>query len=271
MAFPGQKVKTLQALTPGVGITVTEVLDDDDFIAYLKTPRPRGKNFPYTLDQSAVPVSIIQCNTGITWALAADPGNGKTRILASGAHGFTTSPAVGKSIYITGWSGTGIAGFYNIATVVDGFNLDIDLAYAAGLGNPVVVQANTEVTLASITIQGGAMGANGSVQPTARFSTVNSANTKTFKVRLGGVSAWTASQTAIAGFQIQSQIWNKGAANLQDIWNYPTNAFGGSTVAPTTMGVDTVPQQSLAFTAQPATANEYIELRAYTTVIFPGA
>lgn len=243
------------------------------FLAMLNwlTTARASKNIPYVLAQSAVPVSIIQCNTGITWTLAANPANGKTRITSSGAHGLTTSPAVGKSIYITSWSGTGVVGFYNIATVVDTLNLDIDLTYAAGLGNPTVVQANTKITLATVPVPGGAMGPNGALRISTKFGHTNSANIKGLFVDLGGSTFWTQTSTASNQYNTFTTIENRGDASAQIGGGSYLSGLGGTSVAHETGAINTNVSSNLTIAVQPSVANEWVRLEVRRIEVLPGA
>lgn len=83
-------------------------------------------------------------------------GGNRARLTFSGAHGLTTTPAVGASLYnsatVTGFT----PGAYKIENISDTTHVDLDVTYAGGMGTPVfkfagAVLANSDIPLLAIT------------------------------------------------------------------------------------------------------------------------
>lgn len=128
-----------------------------------------------------------------------------------------------------------------------------------------------EATLATISIPANTLGANGSLKINAIWSFTNSANGKTFRWRLGGLSGTViASTTATTIASVWSSILmiSANATNAQNI--YLEQARGtdqlvsGSIV---TTAVDMTATQSLVITGQLALGTETITLLGYTVEV----
>ncbi len=86
---------------------------------------------------------FVACNnvtvTGIADSVVPRTGGGgnRARLTFSGAHGLTTTPAVGASLYnsatVTGF----VPGGYKIENISDTTHVDLDVTYAPGMGTPV--------------------------------------------------------------------------------------------------------------------------------------
>lgn len=136
--------------------------------------------------------------------------------------------------------------------------------------------STSETALASITVPANAMGPNGVLRITSEWSYTNSANNKTLRARLGGLSGTvfdTIVPTTSAYQRRQAEIKNRNAANVQ---LGPPSAFaaggwGTSTAAVVTGAVDTTSAQTLALTGQLASAGETITLQGYVVELAYGA
>lgn len=135
----------------------------------------------------------------------------------------------------------------------------------------------TEEVLATITVPGGAMGANGVIQLFTHFSVNNSVNNKTLRVRVGGVSGTEFMSLAISGTTIASGrltvIANKNATNSQtaiaSIGN--ANGVGQGTVAPPTASVDTTASWDIVISGQKASSGDTLTLVNYFAFLYYGA
>ena len=141
----------------------------------------------------------------------------------------------------------------------------IDAAAASGawrvLAASAVAVAHTgdtaETTLASITIPGGAMGANGALRITTQWSYTNSANAKTMRYRLGGTAMMAVSATTTASACHQRTIQNRGVENAQVTHGLGFgSSFGVSGNATATASVDTAVDQALMISGQIAVASD---------------
>ncbi len=133
-----------------------------------------------------------------------------------------------------------------------------------------------ETIKATVVIPAGAMGLNGRLRVTTLWSTTNSANNKTVRVRLGGIGGTSflgAIATTTATFKSQIEIGNRNAANSQVAFasnSFTAGGWGSTTTAVTTGAIDTSAAQDLVFTATLASAGETITLESYLVELIPG-
>jgi hypothetical protein len=130
-----------------------------------------------------------------------------------------------------------------------------------------------ETTLATITIPAGAMGANGFIEVDALWTFTDSANAKTMRGRLGGISgtAYLSVANSTAGqvsVRTTTRVYNRNSQSSQ-IGTLATsgNPFTASTSAWPTSSVDTSASTTFVLTAQLASAGETITLQAYSARI----
>lgn len=127
-----------------------------------------------------------------------------------------------------------------------------------------------EATLASVTIPAGSIGANGQIEVITLWSTTNSANTKTLRVKLGATAFMAAAATTTLTEQTYTRIANRGAANSQVGYNSANiSGFGSTTGAATTGAIDTTADVTLAITGQLALATETLTLESYIVKLYP--
>jgi hypothetical protein len=131
-----------------------------------------------------------------------------------------------------------------------------------------VTGTTTETTLASVTIPGGMMGANGSVRISAKWSYTNSANAKNLFVKLAGNNVISAVRTTTSNEAWLFSFENRASQTLQVYINFPIPlAAGGGTV--TQLGVNTAVDQVLTFSCALASAAEQCKLESYTVEVLP--
>lgn len=133
----------------------------------------------------------------------------------------------------------------------------------------------TETTLATVAIPAGALGPNGVLRVTATWSYTNSANTKTPRFRLGGISGTVMcapAVTASGSLIIQRTIHNRNAQNSQvTLGSANSNTFVASSGALLATSVDTSVAQDLVLTGQLANSGETITLEAYLVELMHGS
>lgn len=132
----------------------------------------------------------------------------------------------------------------------------------------------SETALATVTIPAGAMGLNGGLEVRTVWSVTNSANTKTCRVRLGGVSGTahlSSSLTTSATLHDFRRIRNRGSAASQVCSTAATAAspVGNSGVAVTTSVIDTSVSQDVVISGQLGLGSETITLEAYEVWLLP--
>jgi hypothetical protein len=230
-----------------------------------------GKTVPGTAalsGGSTAAVSVIEAAATFTAQTLADNG-GNAQIASAGVHGLTTNPAVGASVYVA-WSGAdhaGVDGLYEVLSVDTTLAITIDLAYDADLGVPAVALANTELTVASVTVPGGAMGVKGSLAVEALLSHTNSAGGKTVGVKLGGSAVVTYTGAASNdATMIERKVYNRAAA--VQVSAPVAQAGAGSGGALVALTVNTAVDQALIVTLKPAVANEVMTLEALSVKAF---
>jgi hypothetical protein len=140
------------------------------------------------------------------------------------------------------------------------------------LGASAVAAAHTgdtsETVLASFTLPGGAMGPNGVIRVTGLWTYTNSANNKTLRVRLGGLSGTAFQANVVSTTNVaatQRTIQNRNAQSSQVGFNVSAAASftaAGSGSPPATGAVDTSVDQLVVLTGQLASASETVTLEA---------
>jgi hypothetical protein len=118
-------------------------------------------------------------------------------------------------------------------------------------------------------IPANAIGAGGQVIIEAIFSATG-INTKTAKVKFGGVTVWSSAMTTALSLQVYIRISNRGVTNLQVC--FPTGgvqAFTQSSNPPLTLAVDTTAAVNVDFTGLLTNAGEHIALESCVTRIIP--
>lgn len=132
-----------------------------------------------------------------------------------------------------------------------------------------VTGTTSETTLATITIPGGAMGANGRVEVMALFSYTNSANNKTLRVKFGGTTMANAVPTTSASYAASATIANRNSVSSQVANGSLAPGATGAAVAAAT--ADTTADVVLTITGQLANAGETITLESYSVALRPSA
>ena len=146
-----------------------------------------------------------------------------------------------------------------------------------GITAGAYVGGTTEAILASLTIPGGSMGANGMIRAQSSWGCSNSANTKTARTRLDGTLFGQISVTTSASFSMMNGIKNRGNPAIQFQASSgsggPANTLGGAPSssnnnAQTT--IDTTVDTTLTFRGQLAVATDFMILEACTIEILAG-
>jgi hypothetical protein len=121
-----------------------------------------------------------------------------------------------------------------------------------------------KTTLATVTVPGGAMGANGMLRITSLWSHTNSANAKTPRVEFGGTEYYGTAVTATATTRMYRTIANRNSAGLQVGGPSPgTFDWGSTSDGLTTSSVDTSADQDLVFSGELANSGDTIMLESY--------
>jgi|GEM_PF-2577904 len=182
---------------------------------------------------------------------------------------------VGNSFLINGVAVTANTGTGSVVRgtnpTIDGATLSTRLVkgvYVLGSGatSTSVTGTTSETALATISVPANVMGTNGILRVTSQWSYTNSANNKTLRTRLGGLSGtsfWGRVLTTSAGIRVQQEIQNQNSANSQIAFNAGSQSWDITSGAAATGSVDTTSTQSLVLTAQLANSAETITLERY--------
>jgi hypothetical protein len=246
------------------------VYNEADDIVGLRDPNgsqkfPQLYGFPVLEYGSYTPVALVTA-AGTFTSLTYNTNAGKVRLNSAGAHGLTAAVAVGKHVYVTWATGTGVNGFYTVTALdadTTGTAVTIDLTYAEGLGTPTLAVAGTEVTLASVSIPADTLQLGRGLEFDALFGMTGSTNNKVLKATLGGQTWYN--QTVAASNQSMC-VEKKACARASN--TVISNAVaapghGPATGANVSLSVTFATTNTFAITAAPATANEFVEITAW--------
>jgi hypothetical protein len=129
-------------------------------------------------------------------------------------------------------------------------------------GVAVVAVANTEITLASVTVPGWSMGVGGGMEIDALFTLTNNATVKTLGMTYGGGVLLAAAAANNTSACVQKLMCNRGSSQV--VSNSATAVGHGlSTGANVFLNVDATQDQTFAITVKPATANNLMRLEAF--------
>ena len=132
---------------------------------------------------------------------------------------------------------------------------------------------STDITLASVTVPGGSMGANGALRTTSMRSVPAVASNKFVKTLFGGLDI-SSSPNISGGTQVvyydMRTIRNRGVQNSQVCISGWTS-FGFDTSPFTRTTVNTSADVPVAFAGQLASASDFIILEGYTVEVLPRA
>jgi hypothetical protein len=133
-------------------------------------------------------------------------------------------------------------------------------------GTAVVAVANTAVTLSSLVVPGWSMGVGGGIEIDALYTLTNSASAKNIGMTYGGGVLMAVSAANNASACAQKLMCNRGSSQI--ISNAANQVGHGlSAGANVVLTVDATQDQTFAFTAQPAAANNVVTLEAYKLYI----
>lgn len=174
---------------------------------------------------------------------------------------------------LTDETGTGAAVFADTPTLVTPRGVPYLLAQSA-VASPVT-GTTSETTLATITVPANALGPNGRVIVTAFFSMTNSANTKTLRMRWGGISGsvmTSSGLTTSATWRTEGEVANRNATNSQVTGpNNAASVYNQTPTAITTASIDTTASVDIVITGTLTNTGETITLEYYRAIVIYGA
>lgn len=223
---------------------------------------------PYLLAQTGVPVILPSSGSSdavgtitFTTALPYTPANGQPLAVYLPA-----------GVVTAGSQGTG-AGVYQATG--KGTNNSVSLT---GTG---IVTANgaytqttaSNLTLANVTIPGGAMGPNGRLRTMVHTECPNNVNAKATVATFGGATVLNQSNSTIVQYLAVITTVNRGVQNAQIGYSTSGTAGGSGTssAASVVTTVDTSQAQVLTLSGQLAVATDYLILNSYSVEVMPAA
>ena len=253
-----------QTFGPYANDRVATIYNRGATVQYDVGTQPALRAFPPLLIGQIQAIGLVEpAATFVT--LSYETNAGLVRLVSAGAHGLTAAIAVGASVYVTWATGTGVNGLYAVTALdldTTGVKITINLPYVLGLGTPTVAVANTEVTLASVTVPGWSMGVGGGMEIDALFTVTNNATVKTLGMTYGGGVILAAAAASNTSACVQKSMCNRGGSQV--ITNSATAVGHGlSTGANVVLSVDATVDQTFAVTVKPATANNLMRLEAF--------
>lgn len=142
---------------------------------------------------------------------------------------------------------------------------------AKGSPNAQHTGAATQVTLQSVTIPGGSMGASGQLRITALVSCNNNGNTKVVYFILGGQTILSDNLSGSDCAELQRRVANRNSETSQVTLQPATAAaFGNVVGARFETTLNTAADVTLEIAAFLANAADQITLDSYLVEIFPG-
>lgn len=222
------------------------------------------------LGKSVEPVAMVEPASTFTGVTVSDNG-GKVRLTGAGSHGITAAISVTPgdiNIYISGGDGwtAGMHRITGIDTDTTGTVIDLDTDYDAGMGSPMVVLENTEVTLAAINVP--------PLQPDSMIrvdysfsSTDSSSSAKGIRCKLNTTNFASYSTTTSPTHRKVVVIHNRGTTSSQ-ISGWPsgvsTSSEGNTSSSLTYGSVDTSVPTLIKLAVLPSLANIVQRLNRYS-------
>lgn len=126
----------------------------------------------------------------------------------------------------------------------------------------------SENILATITVPGGAMGANGRLRIETLFTVTNDANNKILRIRLGGIGGTIIASDTLTtgggGTRGMRMVGNRNSQSSQiSGMSAGSGGFGGGGTAPIATTVDTSADWTIVITGQKASAGNALILDSY--------
>lgn len=185
----------------------------------------------------------------------------------------SASSTIGELIYITN---VGIGGSYWISngTYWSPLNGEVTLAQSGDAIN--LTGFATEQVMATYTLPGGLMSANGQLEIIHFWNVTNSVNNKTVRIRHSAVGGgvvgdtyYSFTQTAIVGIQAITCIRANNSVSAQKGWGIATSVASGIGAIAATLRSFTRDLQNdsdIVFTAGLANTSETVTLEGYSIV-----
>lgn len=236
---------------------------------------PIGKRIPHISAQTGVPVGLVSNGTVATngvitlvTALATTYSGGIwLRLPASAVVG--GAAGLYWAVMSSTTQGQVYTAFVDTASPFTPY-IPTGLVAAVGSNAAYTQTTGADITLANVTVPGGAMGTNGVLRSNFHFAAISNSNIKTEAFKLGDTQIWVTNATTSGFNDMMVSIQNRGVQNSQ----LGPRANSSSVSAQNSTGqtftaIDTSVDKSCSFTGKIATATDYIILEGFTIEVLP--
>lgn len=233
-------------------------------------------SLPLVLAKSAIPFINVSSgtmgNNGALSAITALP-----RTYSGGAYIFLPAGAIAAGVpaaaawYWCVFSSATAGTVYN-SVYTSGVPV-IGTTTAFATTGPGAFTGDTSEQGPLISLPANSLGANGQIRVSFEYSFTNNANTKTHRVRLGGLAGtgfFAANQTTGIGVRGVCIFGNCGLTNVQYGSGWGIGDGGGIFVAKSAGSVDTTASSSVVATLAKGTATDNITLESFMVELIPG-
>lgn len=212
------------------------------------------------LTRGRISAEISDCKTGYS-IQTAGVGNHLTLTITAGS---------GQTVQSAAFSASerGAVAFSDTVSSF-AYNINAPTLLQQSAAAAALTGTTTETALATISIPGNAMGANGSIVIHSSWSHTNSANNKNARARIGGISGtvfMNYTDTTTATLTDLRHIANRNATNSQAVSASNGGATGGFGASASTLSApaqDTTANFDIVLTGQLANSGETITLESY--------
>lgn len=228
----------------------------------LRVQVAKAAGFPYVLANWGVPVGLPPSGTiaangalTLTAALPATYTGGIWLRFPAGAVSGDATGGIYWCVMSSPTAGVVYAGKIDVAAPFVPTIGSVAGGAAAGSGSAYTQTINADITLANVTLAGGAMGGSGHLVVEYEASYPNSANVKTLRAKVGTVEVSTQSGTTTTYCRRRGTLRNQGSmqANISNQWlDY------AHTLATTRSNLDAATDQPVTLVARLVNAGEYV-------------
>ncbi len=194
----------------------------------------------------------------------------------TGALGFTPTTVSGA---VSGVAAAVIGIIYSNGSALSAASAGSGISISGGVISSNVILAASfvgasltgtliETTLATITVPGNTMGANGRIEIETIWSFTNSANNKTARVKFGGTTLQNIVLTTNNSMRTSCFIANRNNTASQVAPPNSSTGSGATTNAIITAAIDTTSSVSITITGQLANTGETITLEGYIVRLY---
>lgn len=232
---------------------------------------PDGSNrlMPYILAKSAIPMILCSSgsmgNNGAITGLTALPTTYADAYIYLPANAISAGSSAGLYYFVG--SSTTAGTVYNNAYTSGVPTIPASPTAFVTTGPGAFAQSTSEITLQTITVLGGSMGANGELRcQNLMWSNNNSGTSKSLRARIASDLLSVTQPTTTTFSRNMVAFQNRGVVNKNVANPYQNYGATNSTMY---TSINTAIDQSFTFTGQLAAATDFIVLEGYAIEVLP--